>query len=199
MTEKNRKRQAHILRKTKETSVVLTVVVDGKGKADISCPSGFWCHMLTLFSFFGGFDIKLKAEGDIHVDDHHLVEDIGICLGEAFKQALGDRRGINRFGFTIIPMDESLIQVAIDISGRPFLGFAIPVVRNKTGFSNIENLQEFMRAFSNHACINLHLRLFSGENIHHICEAAFKGLGLAMKHAVRIEGRQISSTKGKID
>ncbi|HPO52573.1 MAG TPA: imidazoleglycerol-phosphate dehydratase HisB [bacterium] len=199
MSEKNKMRKAHILRKTKETSVELTLVIDGKGRANIHCPVGFWAHMLTLLSFFSGFDINLEAQGDIHVDDHHLVEDIGICLGEAFKQALGDHKGINRFGFAIVPMDESLVQVAVDISGRPFLGFAIPVIKNRNSFSEIENLQEFMRAFSNHACINLHLRLFSGENTHHICEAAFKGLAIALKDAVRIEGRQISSTKGKID
>lgn len=192
-------RQASITRSTKETSVSVKILIDGKGKADIHCPIGFWSHMLSLFSFFGRFDISLKASGDVHVDDHHLVEDMGICLGQAFNKALKDKKGITRFGSGIVPMDEALVQVAIDISGRPFLGFSIPIVRNRSGFSDIENLQEFMRGFANHACINLHLRLFSGENTHHICEASFKGLGLAMRQAVRVEYKGIFSTKGKID
>jgi imidazoleglycerol-phosphate dehydratase len=198
--EKNKKlRRAVIVRETKETTVKITLNIDGHGKSDIDCPLGFWSHMLTLFSFFGGFDIVLEAKGDVHVDDHHLVEDIGICLGDAFYKALGEKKGIKRFGFAIVPMDETLMQVAIDISGRPFLGFSIPIIRNKSGYSDVENLQEFMRGFSNHLCMNLHLHLFSGDNTHHICEASFKGLGLALKEAVKIEATGVSSTKGKID
>ncbi|MCM8825029.1 MAG: imidazoleglycerol-phosphate dehydratase HisB [Candidatus Omnitrophica bacterium] len=195
----NKKRIASVFRKTGETSVKVDFAIDGNGRARIDCPLGFWNHMLTLFSFFGCFDICLKADGDVDVDDHHLIEDVGICLGDAFKQALSDRRGIKRFGFAAVPMDEALVHVVVDISGRPFLGFSIPIIKNMTGFSDIENLQEFMRGFSNHACINLHLKLFSGENTHHICEAAFKGLGLALKEAVRVESKKIVSTKGKID
>ncbi|MCM8763743.1 MAG: imidazoleglycerol-phosphate dehydratase HisB [Candidatus Omnitrophica bacterium] len=197
MTKK--KRIASVFRKTGETSVKIDLAIDGSGRAEIDCPLGFWTHMLTLFSFFGHFNISLKANGDIHVDDHHLVEDIGICLGDAFKLALGERKGIRRFGFAAVPMDEALVHVVVDISGRPFLGFSIPVIKNKVGFTDIENLQEFARGFSNHACINLHLKLFSGENTHHICEAVFKGLGLALREAVRIESKRLISTKGKID
>jgi len=199
MTARKNLRQASLVRNTKETSVNVSIVIDGKGKSDIDCSLGFWFHMLSLFSFFGRFDIVLRASGDVHVDDHHLVEDIGICLGQAFNKALNDRKGITRFGSAVVPMDETLVQVALDISGRPFLGFSIPIIRNKSGCSDIENLQEFMRGFTNHACINLHLKLFSGENTHHICEAVFKGLGLALRQAVRVEHKGISSTKGKID
>ncbi len=199
MTARKNLRQASLVRNTKETSVNVSIVIDGKGKSDIDCSLGFWSHMLSLFSFFGRFDIVLRASGDVHVDDHHLVEDIGICLGQAFNKALNDRKGITRFGSAVVPMDETLVQVALDISGRPFLGFSIPIIRNKSGCSDIENLQEFMRGFTNHACINLHLKLFSGENTHHICEAVFKGLGLALRQAVRVEHKGISSTKGKID
>ncbi len=154
------KRKASVNRSTSETSIKLELFIDGNGKSKIVTPLGFWNHMLGLFSFFGGFDIVLEADGDIDVDDHHLVEDIGICFGEAFKKALGERKGIKRFGFAAVPMDETLVHVVIDISGRPFLGFFIPVIRNKSGFSDLENLQEFARGFSNHAGINLHLRLF---------------------------------------
>lgn len=192
-------RKSSVLRKTSETFVKLDLVIDGSGKAKIDTPAGFWNHMLTLFSFFGGFDLVINANGDIYVDDHHLVEDIGICLGDAFKKALSERKGIRRFGFAAVPMDETLVHVVVDISGRPYLGFSIPIIKNKSGASDIENLQEFVRGFSNHASINLHIKLFSGENTHHICEAVFKGLGLALKEAVRIESKRISSTKGKID
>ncbi|MCM8758811.1 MAG: imidazoleglycerol-phosphate dehydratase HisB [Candidatus Omnitrophica bacterium] len=195
----NFKRKASVERKTSETTVKVDFVVDGSGISKIDTPLGFWNHMIGLFTFFGGFDIVLKAQGDIEVDDHHLLEDIGICLGKAFRKAIAERKGIRRFGFAAVPMDETLVQVAVDISGRPFLGFFIPIIRNKTGFSDLENLAEFARGFSNHAGINLHLRLFSGENTHHICEAVFKGLGLALKEAVKIESDRISSTKGRID
>ncbi len=194
-----KRRSGSVFRKTGETSIEIHLVVDGKGKAKINCPLGFWSHMLSLLTFFSGFDITLKATGDIHVDDHHLVEDIGICLGDVFRQALGDRKGIRRFGFAAVPMDETLVHVVVDISGRPFLGFSIPIFKDKCGFSDIENLQEFCRAFANHACINLHLKLFSGENTHHICEAVFKGLGLALKEAAMVESTRILSTKGRID
>ncbi|MCM8828324.1 MAG: imidazoleglycerol-phosphate dehydratase HisB [Candidatus Omnitrophica bacterium] len=194
-----KKRIASVFRKTGETSVKIDFTIDGNGRADIDCSLGFWNHMLTLFSFFGSFDISLKANGDVDVDDHHLVEDIGICLGDVFRKALGDRKGIRRFGFAAVPMDEALVHVVVDISGRPFLGFSIPILRNRPGFTEIENLQEFVRSFSNHACINLHLKLFSGENTHHICEAVFKGLGLALREAVKMESSRIVSTKGKID
>ncbi|HON05484.1 MAG TPA: imidazoleglycerol-phosphate dehydratase HisB [Candidatus Ratteibacteria bacterium] len=199
MVDKNKLRHASVIRNTKETSINLNITVDGSGKSDICCPLGFWSHMLSLFSFFGRFDIVLKATGDVYVDDHHLVEDMGICFGQAFNKALGDRKGITRFGFIVIPMDETLIQVSLDISGRPFLGFSIPVIRNKSGYSDIENLQEFMRGFANHSGITLHLRLFSGENTHHICEATFKGLGLALRQAIKVEHKGTSSTKGVID
>lgn len=193
------RRKVSVVRNTSETSVRIDLGIDGKGISKIDTPLGFWNHMLSLFSFFSGFDIVLKANGDIDVDDHHLLEDIGICLGEALKKSVVERKGIKRFGFAAVPMDETLVHVIVDISGRPFLGFFIPLIRNKTGFSDLENLMEFARGFSNHAGINLHLRLFSGENTHHICEAVFKGLGLALKEAIKIEYDRVSSTKGKID
>ncbi len=196
---KKKNRLVKVIRKTGETSVSLRLNLDGKGKSKINSPAGFWNHMLALFSFFGSFDLELKAEGDVYVDDHHLVEDIGICLGDAFKKALGERKGIKRFGFAAVPMDETLVHVVVDISGRPYLGFSIPVFKDKAGYTEIENLGEFAKAFSNHSCINLHLKLFSGQNSHHICEAVFKGLGLALKEAVKIESDKLPSTKGKID
>ncbi|HPP66872.1 MAG TPA: imidazoleglycerol-phosphate dehydratase HisB [bacterium] len=199
MTSRKILRQASITRNTKETSIDVKILLDGNGKSTIKCPLGFWSHMLELFSFFGRFDITLKASGDVYVDDHHLVEDMGICIGQAFNKALKDAKGIARFGYAIIPMDETLVQVALDISGRPFLGFSIPIIKSRVGCVDIENLQEFMRAFTNHACINLHLKLFSGENTHHICEAVFKGLGIALRQAIMVENKRVSSTKGKLD
>ena len=194
-----KKRKTKIVRKTRETQITLELDLNGTGKTIIECPLGFWSHMLNLLSFFSGFDLTVKAAGDVEIDDHHLVEDLGICLGEALKKALGDRAGIRRFGSALVPMDETLVQTVVDISGRPFLGFNIPIIRNRKEYSLIENLQEFCRGFSNHAGVNLHFVLFSGENTHHICEAVFKSLGLALKDAVKRERRGVSSTKGKFD
>ena len=199
MTRKNAGRSATVARETKETGIRLSLVLDGSGKAKTESPLGFWNHMLTLFAFFGKFDLSVKAAGDIEVDEHHLVEDLGICLGEAFKQALGGKTGIRRFGAALAPMDETLVQTALDISGRPYLMFNIPLIREKENSALLENAREFLKGFVNHAGITLHVTLFSGENLHHISEAIFKGLGLALRDAVEVRDRGVSSTKGKFD
>jgi imidazoleglycerol-phosphate dehydratase len=198
MAQKKKVRIASITRNTKETKIRISMAIDGSGKAQIESPLGFWNHMLTLLAFFGRFDLSVKASGDIDVDEHHLVEDLGICFGSALARSLGDKRGIRRFGWALVPMDETLVQVAIDISGRPYLSFNIPMIREKENVSLIENAQEFMRGFANHAGITLHFTLFYGENCHHICEAMFKGLGLALRDAVEVRDKSVSSTKGCI-
>ncbi|MCM8772473.1 MAG: imidazoleglycerol-phosphate dehydratase HisB [candidate division WOR-3 bacterium] len=193
------KRKANFKRKTKETEIEVEVNLDGKGNFEIYTPIGFLNHMLELFSKFSCFDLKIKAKGDIEVDTHHLVEDTGICLGSVINKALGDKKGIKRFGFSSIPMDEVLVNISLDISGRPYLVFNVPFIKGREGSFEIEDAKEFLKGFVSHLGVTLHINLIYGENLHHILEGIFKGLGLALKDAVKIEGDDIPSTKGKID
>jgi len=191
-------RTARVSRTTKETSISLRLAVDGRGTCSLRTGLGFLDHMLELLCRFAGFSLTGTARGDLHVDEHHLVEDIGICLGDALARALGEKRGIARFGFASMPMDEALVQVSLDISGRPHLTFAMPKMRGRKGSFEIADSREFLQGFVNHAGVTLHVRWISGDNLHHVHEAVFKGLGCALKQAVRREGRAIPSTKGML-
>jgi imidazoleglycerol-phosphate dehydratase len=180
------KRSSSVERKTGETDIRLDLVIDGQGRAAIDSGVPFLDHMLTLFTVHGFFDLSLSAKGDIEVDDHHTVEDIGICLGQALAKALADKAGINRYGSCLMPMDETLVQVVIDLSNRPFLHYQVVLADQKVGTFDTSLGKEFLRAFSQHAGITLHVDLLHGENCHHILEAVFKGLGRAIHQACRI-------------
>ncbi len=192
-------RKGVVKRKTKETDIEIEINLDGNGNYKIETPIGFLNHMLELFSRFSNFDLKIKAKGDIEVDEHHIIEDTGICLGSAIKEALGDKKGIKRFGFSSTPMDEVLVNISLDISGRPYLVFNVPFVKGREGSFEIEDAREFLKGFVNHLGLTLHINLVYGDNLHHVLEGVFKGLGLALKEAVKIEGKKLPSTKGKID
>jgi len=179
------RRKSSIQRTTGETNIHLELILDGTGKADISSDVPFLDHMLTLFSVHGFFDLTVKGKGDVRVDDHHTVEDTGICLGQAFKEALGDKSGIGRYGDCCLPMDETLVRVVVDISNRPYIHYNVTTPDHKVGSFDTALAKEFLRAFAQHAGITLHIDLLHGENSHHIVEAVFKGLGRAMKQAVR--------------
>jgi imidazoleglycerol-phosphate dehydratase len=198
---KNLNRLATVARKTAETDIVLTLGVDGTGVSTIETGVPFFDHMLTLFAKHGLFDLNLKAKGDVAVDYHHTVEDVGLVLGQAFKEALGDKLGIRRYGFFLLPMDESLARVVVDVGGRPHLVYeANPPTMFVRDF-NIVLVKEFCRAFSNALGANLHVTLIYGEEPHHVAEAIFKGLARALDLATQIEPRaadQLPSTKGKI-
>lgn len=190
-------RTANIDRKTKETDISLSLNLDGSGMSEIATGCGFLDHMLTLFAAHGKFDLKVTCKGDIEVDDHHTVEDIGICLGKAFEQALGEKRGILRYGNMILPMDESLILAACDLSGRSFLGFDLPIRAKKIGTFDTELIEEFFLAFTRQCPMSLHIRKLAGTNSHHIAEGAFKAVARALKQAVTTDGTDaVPSTKG---
>lgn len=189
-------RSAASNRVTKETSIAASICFEGCGHADIDTGIGFFDHMLTLFAFHSEFDIRIQAKGDLEVCDHHTVEDIGIILGDLIKEALGDKRGITRYGNFVLPMDETLAQVSLDISGRPYLVYHCELKRDTIGTFSCEMVSEFLRAFANHAGITLHVNVHYGENDHHKVEAIFKALGRAMKQAVTIESDQLPSSKG---
>ena len=191
-------RMAEVKRQTKETDIEVKLVVDGEGKADVSTGIGFLDHMLITLARFSLLDIFLKAKGDLYVDQHHLVEDIGICLGQALDKALGERKGIKRFGFAIAPMDEALVLTSIDISGRGGFWKDFSLKKTKVGGFETETVEEFFRQLAFNARITLHLKLLSGDNLHHIIEAIFKSFALALREAVKIEGEEIPSTKGMI-
>lgn len=176
-------RRGLVHRVTRETDIQLTLLVDGTGTAKIDTAVPFLDHMLTLFAVHGFFDLEIKATGDVEVDDHHTVEDVGICLGQAFAQALGDKSGINRYGLSYLPMDETLIRVVVDLSNRPFLHYGVAVPDQKLGTFDTALALEFMRAFSQHAGVSVHIDLLHGENSHHIIEAIFKGLARVMAQA----------------
>jgi len=196
---KNRK--SKIQRKTKETEVSLSLNLDGRGEYQGSCGVGFMDHMLELLTKHAVFDLVIKATGDREVDDHHLVEDVGICLGRALKKALQEGRGLARFGWASCPMDEALAQVAIDLSGRAFLVFNTAFSAEKIGTFDTALLEEFLRAFATNAALTLHINAPYGKDAHHIAEALFKALAKALKQATRLEpaGGEIPSTKGVID
>ncbi len=193
-----RKRAAEIKRKTNETDITLKLILEGEGRSTISTGIPFLNHMLELFTRHGLFTIRLKAKGDLEVDFHHTVEDVGICLGQAFAQALGNKRGIRRYGEATIPMDEALAAVTVDVSGRSFLVYNAKIRRIKLGDFNIGLVKEFLRAFTDQADLALHINLLYGEDIHHSIEAIFKAFGRAMRQAVEIDPRVkgIPSTKG---
>ncbi|ATC63833.1 imidazoleglycerol-phosphate dehydratase [Nibricoccus aquaticus] len=194
-------RIAKIARKTAETDITLSLAIDGAGKSTIDTGVPFFDHMLTLFAKHGLFDLDVKCIGDIAVDYHHTVEDVGIVLGEAFKQALGDKLGIRRYGFFFLPMDESLARVVVDIGGRPHLVYDAEAPTMFVRDFNIVLVKEFSRAFSNALGCNLHVKLEYGEEPHHVAEAIFKGLARALDVATQIDPRaadQLPSTKGKI-
>ena len=192
-------RTAEINRKTNETDIKLKLNLDGTGKSEINTGCGFLDHMLTLFARHGGFDLTVSCKGDTYVDYHHTVEDIGIALGDAFKSALGDMRGITRYGSFIIPMDESLIMTAVDISGRSHLSYDLTIPAQKVGDFDTELAEEFYLGFVRHAAVTLHIKQLSGTNSHHIIEGAFKSVARSLAAAVKIdESRrdEIPSTKG---
>ena len=183
-------------RVTTETSIKAEINLDGTGKADIDTGIGFFDHMLTLFAFHSRFDLTVKAKGDLEVCDHHTVEDVGILLGSLVKEALGDKRGIERYGSFNLPMDETLANVTLDISGRSFLVYNCELKRDTIGKFSCEMLEEFLRAFAFNAGITLHVNVYYGTNDHHKVEAVFKALGRAMKEACKVTGDALPSTKG---
>ena len=194
-------RKSDIVRKTAETDIELTLVLDGKGESNIDSGCGFLDHMLTLFAKHGGFDLSLSCKGDTEVDYHHSVEDIGICLGRAFAESLGDCRGITRYGDMILPMDEALILCAVDICGRNTLVLRLDIPSQKVGDFDTELVEEFLIAFVREARISLHVRQLEGRNSHHIIEGVFKALGRTLGKAVAIDPKragEIPSTKGTI-
>ena len=192
-------RTGAVTRKTKETDIVVGVTLDGTGLADIGTGIGFFDHMLEQLARHSLIDIEIHAAGDLHIDQHHTVEDTGIALGQAIRQALGDMAGITRFADVLLPMDETLSRVAVDISGRPFLVFRTKFVQAKIGAFDTELVREFFQAFTTHAAMNIHVETLYGENAHHIAESSFKGLARALRAAVALDPRQkgaIPSTKG---
>ncbi|NLX64587.1 MAG: imidazoleglycerol-phosphate dehydratase HisB [Clostridiaceae bacterium] len=191
-------RCAELIRKTKETEISLKLNLDGKGENSVSTGIGFLDHMLCLFSGHGRFDLSLVCKGDLEVDSHHTVEDIGIVLGKAISDALGKRESIKRFGTSIVPMDESLAMVSIDLSNRPFLHFEVPFSTNKVGEMETEMFEEFFRALAVNGGMTLHVKLIHGKNNHHMIEAVFKAFARALKEAVTIDSAilGIPSTKG---
>ncbi len=192
-------RKSEIDRKTAETDIKLSLCLDGSGKADIDTGCGFLDHMLTLFAAHGRFDLEVKCVGDVKVDYHHSVEDIGICLGDAFKEAVGDCKGIKRYGNMLLPMDEALILCALDVSGRAYLAYGLDIPNEKIGDFDSELVEEFFLGFTRHAGVTLHLKQLDGRNSHHIAEGAFKAFARALSAAVEIDGRcadSVPSTKG---
>jgi len=194
-------RQARVERKTKETEIAIQLGLDGTGSSKVKTPIPFFSHMLEAWSKHGLMDLAVDAQGDVEVDQHHTVEDVGIVLGQALKQALGDKKGIVRFGTGTIPMDETLVSSAVDLSGRPFLVFSVPVARARVSNFDLDLLQEFFRAFAFNAEITLHVTMHYGHNLHHITEAVFKAVGRALAQATRHDPRIagiLPSTKGTL-
>jgi imidazoleglycerol-phosphate dehydratase len=194
-------RNGAITRKTKETDIEVSVDLDGTGRARIATGIGFFDHMLEQFARHSLIDIDIRATGDLHIDQHHTVEDTGIALGQAVRQALGDRAGIARFSDVLLPMDETLTRVAVDISGRPFLVFRTKFARRKIGAFDSELVREFFQAFTTHAAMTIHVETLYGENAHHIAESSFKGLARALRAAIALDPRQtgvVPSTKGSL-
>lgn len=191
-------RTANLKRQTAETAVEVHLNLDGKGQAQISTGVGFFDHMLHQMARHGFFDLNIQCSGDLEVDAHHTVEDVGITLGQAFLEALGDKAEIARYGAAITPMDDALTLAAVDFSGRPYLGFQVPIPAAQLGGFDTELVEEFFRAFANHAQATIHIRFLAGSNTHHIIESVFKGFGRALDQAVSKESRikGVRSTKG---
>jgi imidazoleglycerol-phosphate dehydratase len=195
-------RRAELARATSETDIRLSLDLDGTGRAEPATGIGFLDHMLTALARHALFDLSIQAKGDLHIDFHHTTEDVGIVLGQALRQALGDKRGIRRFGHALVPMDEALAEAAIDISGRPFLAWSVPFARDKVGEMDTELFEEFFSAFAMNAGIALHVTLKAGSNAHHVAEACFKATARALRMAVEPDPRAagaIPSTKGSLE
>lgn len=194
-------RSGEVKRRTNETDISVKLVLDGTGKAEISTGIGFFDHMLDLFARHSLIDLSVSVKGDTHIDDHHSVEDAGIALGEAVRQALGDKKGIRRYADVHLPMDETLTRVAVDVSGRPFLVFRTSFRAEKIGTFDTELVREFFQAFAMNAGLTLHVETLYGDNAHHIAESCFKGLARALRHALEVdprEGGRVPSTKGAL-
>lgn len=189
-------RKATLRRTTGETDISITLTIDGTGRFEGTSGIGFFDHMLHLFARHSGMDISLTCQGDLDVDNHHTIEDIGITLGEVFEKALGDKKGIHRYGCFFCPMDETLSRIVLDLSGRPYLVFDVDIPVERIGSFETEMTREFFLAFANNAKMNLHMATLYGVNGHHIVESLFKGIGHALKEAVTIEGDTVLSTKG---
>jgi len=198
MVMKPKKRKAELRRETRETRVTVELLLDGKGQADIDTGVGFLDHMLTLLARHALLDLTIQAQGDREVDDHHTVEDVGISLGQAFRKALGEKRGIRRFGSAAVPMDEALAEVALDISGRGMLVYRVPTLPEKVGRFDTSLIREFLQGFAAQAEVTLHVNIPYGDDGHHCAEAVFKGLARALRAAVEVDRREkgVPSTKG---
>lgn len=195
-------RKSEIIRNTKETKISLTLLLDGSGDSQIATGCGFLDHMLTLLAKHGRFDLTVSCQGDTYVDDHHTVEDVGIALGQAFAEALGEKKGISRYGDATIPMDEALILTAVDISGRAYLGLDLPIPAQKVGSFDTELVEEFWLGFVRNAKLTLHIWKLAGTNSHHIIEGAFKAVGRCLRQAVAIDpdfADDLPSTKGVLE
>lgn len=195
-------RRAEITRETAETAIRVTLDLDGSGRSEVATGVGFLDHMLTALARHAMFDMVVEAKGDLHIDFHHTTEDVGIVLGQCLRKALGDKRGIRRYGQSLLPMDEALAECAIDISGRPFLAWSVPFARDKVGEMDTELFEEFFRAFTFNAGITLHMTLKAGTNAHHVAEACFKAAARALRQATEPDARAagaIPSTKGVLE
>jgi imidazoleglycerol-phosphate dehydratase len=195
-----RHRKAEVNRKTKETDISLRLDLEGSGKHSIHTGIPFFDHMLSLLTYHSSMDLSLKARGDLGVDAHHTVEDVGICLGDGIRKALGEAKGIQRYGMAVIPMDEALASVALDLSMRPWLVFHMKLKRSRIGTFDLELVEEFFKALSHHGRLTLHINLLYGRNSHHMVEAVFKGFGRALRQAISLDSRSASvpSTKGML-
>jgi imidazoleglycerol-phosphate dehydratase len=193
-------RTATVARGTKETDIRVELNVDGRGRYDVETGVPFLNHMLEIFTRHGFFDLTVRARGDLEVDDHHTVEDVGLTIGQAFRDALGDKAGIRRFGEATVPLDEALVTAVVDLSGRPFFVYDVKIKQAKIGRFDVELVHDFLLALTNQMAMNLHLRMTSGRNPHHIVEASFKALARALDHATQREGRLagVLSTKGTL-
>ena len=195
------KRKSEVYRKTKETEISVALNLDGSGVADIEIPIGFLAHLVTAFTQHSLMDLRVRAKGDLEVDQHHLTEDLGLVLGQALAKALSDKKGIRRFGFVAVPMDEALVETTVDISGRPYLFLELPRLPRDKGHFEFSDAREFLNAFVKTSGITLHVETRRGRNQHHILEALFKSLGRALKEAVSLEPRlkgKVPSTKGEL-
>ena len=194
-------RRSEVTRETKETKVLVKTNLDGTGTNQIDTGSGFFDHMLEQLSYHSLIDLEINARGDLHIDDHHTVEDVGITLGQALKKALNEKKGINRYGSCLLPMDEALIQTSLDFSGRPYLAWKVPFTSTKIGTFDVELVREFFQALSLNAEITMHVTMLSGINSHHIAEAVFKAIAKSIRIAIEIDPKQngsIPSTKGTL-
>lgn len=189
-------RQAEIHRKTGETDIAISLVIDGEGRFEGTTGIGFFDHMMNLLACHSGMDISITCQGDLEVDNHHTIEDLGIALGSVFFKALGDKKGIRRYGAFFCPMDETLSRIVLDLSGRPYFVYDVKIPVERIGTFETEMTREFFLAFAMHGMMNLHMACLYGENGHHIVESLFKGLGHALKEAVTVEGGRVLSTKG---